>query len=296
MLRPCRPQTHARARGTFAPDAGECVDGLVVEHVVSRSVRDTAAMLDATAGSVPGDPYWAPPGPDCWLIESAKAPKRLRIAISLQRLGGETLHPDCEQAVRHAAELCASLGHIVEEATPRLDLPLLVPAFVATWSANLAALVDTMAGFTGVTPRADLFEGLTWGIYEAGQRVSASEYLRAKNVLQAASRDVASFFATHDIWLTTTLGMPPIKLGTFDLEEQDVMKGFLPLFDYVPFTAFQNVTGQPAINLPLHWNADGLPIGVQFAGRFGDELTLLQLATQLEQAAPWMPRYACIKV
>jgi len=111
-----------------------------------------------------------------------------------------------------------------------------------------------------------------------------------------AGRTAAKFHETYDVWLSATLGLPPVKLGTFDMEERDPQKSFAPLIDYVPFTAMQNVTGQPAINLPLHWNAAGLPIGVQFVGRFGDELTLLQLARQLEVAQPWWPRYAQIKV
>jgi len=115
-------------------------------------------------------------------------------------------------------------------------------------------------------------------------------------VMAQATRAAARFHETHDVWLNATLGTPPVKIGTFDMDERDPQKSFAPLIDYVPFTAMQNVTGQPAINLPLHWNADGLPIGVQFVGRYGDELTLLQLAAQLEQAAPWAARYKSIRI
>jgi amidase len=133
-------------------------------------------------------------------------------------------------------------------------------------------------------------------MYEAGKRVLGSEYLLAKAALQQASRGVAKFFENHDIWLTSTLGTPPMKIGEFDIDERDITKGFLPLFDYVPFTALQNVTGQPAISLPLHWNKDGVPIGAHFVAPFGDELTLLRLAMELERAAPWSHRYAQVKV
>ncbi|HEY4115781.1 MAG TPA: amidase family protein, partial [Rhizomicrobium sp.] len=136
----------------------------------------------------------------------------------------------------------------------------------------------------------------TWGLYELGKQVTASQYLQAKGALSHAARSAAKFHETHDVWLTATLGLPPVKLGTFDMEERDPQKSFAPLIDYVPFTAMQNVTGQPAINLPLSWNDAGLPIGVQFVGRFGDELTLLQLAKQLETAQPWAQRYADIRL
>jgi len=114
--------------------------------------------------------------------------------------------------------------------------------------------------------------------------------------MQKAMRDTAKFHETRDVWLSATLGLPPVKLGTFDMNERDPVKSFAPLIDYVPFTAMQNVTGQPAINLPLHWNKAGLPIGVQFVGRYGDETTLLRLAAQIEKAAPWAQRYAQVKV
>jgi amidase len=285
-----------RARVSLAPELGEAVDGLGIDFVLTKSVRDAAAALDAVAGNIQGDPYWAPPAPPSWLEASREKPKRLRIAVSFRKLDGNALHPDCEAAVRAAAKLCEDLGHIVEEATPQFDLGVLIPSFLAIWTANLATAIDYVARLTGQTPAPELFEGLTWGMYEAGKRVAANEYLLAKAMLQHAGRGVAKFHETYDLWLTSTLGTPPMKIGTFDTEERDITKGFLPLFDYVPFTAFQNVTGQPAISLPLHWNAEGLPIGVHFVGRFGEEVTLLQLATELERAAPWANRCAEVKV
>jgi amidase len=279
-----------------APELGDAVDGLAIDHVVTRSVRDSAAALDAIAGNVPGDPYWAPPAPSSWLDAMEQRPRPLRVAFSSRKLDGNAMHPDCEAAVRHAAKLCAGLGHEVDEAAQHFDLSVLVPAFLTVWSANLAAAVDLVAKLTGQTPVPDLFEGLTWGMYEAGRRVGASEYLVAKDALQCASRRAAKFHETHDVWLMPTLGTPPMKNGVFDIEERDIYKGFLPLFDYVPFTAFQNVTGQPAVNLPLFWNTEGLPIGVQFAAPFGDEKTLFQLARQLEEAAPWWDHYARARV
>jgi len=285
-----------RGRTSYGPDLAQSVDGLGVDLVVSRSVRDTAAALDAVAGFVPGDPYCAPPEPESYLDAMKRKPKRLRIAFSTKKLDGKPLHPDCVAAVKRAAKLCADLGHEVAEAAPALDQSVLIPIFMILWSANLAAGIDTLARLTGQTPKPELFEGLTWGLYENGRKISASEYLQARDVINAAARETAKFHETYDMWLSATLAEPPVKLGTFDMEERDPQKSFTPLIDYVPFTAMQNVTGQPAINMPLHWNKDGLPIGVQFVGRFGDELGLLKLAAQLEGAAPWAHQYSKIKV
>jgi amidase len=285
-----------RGRITVGAELGDAVDGLAVDGVLTRSVRDSAAALDAIAGNVPGDPYWAPPAPRSWLSVLNEKPRRLRVAFSSRKLDGSAMHPDCEDAVHYAAKLCEDLGHIIEEAGQQFDLSVLVPSFIAIWSANLTAAVDFVARATGETPVPGMFEGMTWGMYETGKRVTASEYLLAKDALQRASREAAKFHESHDVWLMPTLGTPPMRNGQFDIDERDIYKGFLPLFHYVPFTAFQNVTGQPAINLPLYWNAEGLPIGVQFAGAFGDETTLFQLARQLEEAAPWAGHYAHVKV
>ncbi len=285
-----------RARISYAPDFDSTIDGLGAEGVVSRTVRDTAAALDAVAGYVPGDPYCATPEPASYLDGMKRKPKKLRIAFSTKKLDGSALHPDCVAAVKHAAKRCADLGHEVEEAMPDLDQAALIPMFMVLWGSNLAAGIDTIAALTGQTPKPDLFEGLTWGLYESGKSVTASDYLRAKHGINAAARSAAKFHETYDMWLSATLGSPPARLGTFDMEERDPQKSFAPLIDYVPFTAMQNVTGQPAINMPLHWNKDGLPIGVQFVGRFGDELGLLKLAAQIESAAPWIDQYKKIKV
>ena len=285
-----------RGRTSYGPDLADSVDGLGVDLVVSRSVRDTAAALDAVAGFVPGDPYCAPPEPGSYLDSIRRKPKKLRIAVSTKKLDGSALHPDSVAAVKRAAKLCADLGHEIEEAAPDLDQSVLIPMFMVLWGANLAAGIDTIASLTGQTPKAEMFEGLTWGLYEMGKSISASSYLMARERMNGASRSAAKFHETYDMWLSATLGEPPVKLGTFDMEERDPQKSFAPLIDYVPFTAMQNVTGQPAINVPLHWNKDRLPIGVQFVGRFGDELGLLRLAAQLETAAPWKHQYSKIKV
>ena len=286
----------SRGRVSAGPDMGEAVDGLSCELAVSRSVRDTAAALDVAAGYEPGDPYCATTAPASYLQASQQRPKRLRIGFANKKLDGKPLHPDCLAAVGHAAKLCADLGHNVEEASPDLDLAMLQPSFMAIWCANLASVVDLIARLTGQTPSTDNLEGTTLGLYEAGKRVGASEYLQAKMMFNQVARAAAKFHRTYDLWLTATLGAPPLKLGTLDIDERDPQKAFAPLIDYVAYTAIQNVTGQPAISLPLYWNEAGLPIGVHFVAPYGDELTLLQLATQLEQAEPWAARYGTIKL
>jgi len=285
-----------RGRISQGPDLGESVDGLATDLVVSKTVRDTAAALDVASGPVMGDPYWEPPKPKSYLDAMKTPPKKLRIAIALNKLDGGALHPDCIAAVEQAAKICRDLGHEVEEASPSLDQATLIPAFTALWTGNLAAGIDTIAMLSGQTPTEDKFEGMTWGLYQLGKTITAAQYLMAKASIQRAGRDAAKFHETYDVWITPTLGRPPVTLGTFDMSERDVMKSFGAQIDYVPFTAMQNATGQPAINLPLYWNAQGLPIGTQFVGRFGDEETLLKLAGQIEQAAPWKDRYKSVKV
>jgi len=284
-----------RGRVSYAPEFGDTVDGLAIDLVVSRSVRDTAAALDVVAGNVQGDPYWAPT-PDKYLDGIRARPKKLRIAVATTKSNGKPLHADCLAAVKTAAGLCEEQGHVIEDAMPELDMPALMPAFMAIWTGNLAAGIDLIAQLTGQSATDDKFEGLTWGLYELGKQVSASQYLNAKGVLAQCGRAAAKFHERYDLWLTPTLATPPAKLGSIPMGERDPMKSFAPLAEYVPFTALQNVTGQPAINLPLSWNVEGLPIGVQFVGRFGDELTLLQLAAQLEQASPWVERYKEIRL
>ncbi|HSM94868.1 MAG TPA: amidase family protein [Rhizomicrobium sp.] len=285
-----------RGRMSNAPDFAEVIDGLATDLVVSKSVRDTAAALDATAGPVQGDPYWAPPQPKSYLESMKRKPKKLRIAFAAKKLDGTAFHPDCLAAVKHAAKICRDLGHEVEEGSPNLDQSQLIPAFMALWSGSLANGIDTVAMLTQRKPTDKDFEGTTWGLYEQGKRLTASEYIGAKSALLMAGRTAARFHEKYDMWISPTLGLPPVKLGFFDLSERDVAKSFGAQIDYVPFTAMQNATGQPAINLPLYWNKDNLPIGVQFVGRFGDEEGLLKLAASIEKAAPWAHRYDSIKV
>lgn len=279
-----------RARTSVGPDLGEGWGGMEVEHIVSRSVRDTAAMLDATAGAAPGDPYWAPPQPASYLAEMAMFPKGLRIAMVKARADGSAPHADCLAAVDHAAALCQSLGHHVDLIEPPAWWAASSEPFTVLYATSQVTLIDSICAATGAVPSPNQLEGYTLAVYEMGKSFTAAQYQASLNAMHQFGRAAAHFHQRYDMLLTPTLGTPPLPIGTIDIESTDLMATIAVMLEFLPFTTMANMTGQPAITLPLHWNADGLPIGVQFAGRFGDEAGLLALAAQLEAAAPWSHR------
>ena len=213
------------------------------------------------------------------------------MAFTTSSATGAPVHPDCVRAVHEAAKLCEGLGHEVSEASPPLDGDQISQAFITVWSAGTAWTIDDWARRTGQTPGAERFEPLTWALYEMGGRRSASDYLLAVQDLQAVARQIARFLIDYDVWLSPTLAEPPPALGSFDAPDDNPMHGIFRSALFVPFTPVFNATGQPAMSVPLFWNGDAVPIGVQFAGRFGDEATLFRLAAQLEQARPWADRW-----
>ena len=279
-----------RARNPLGPDFGDIFSGLVVEHALTRSVRDSAALLDATCGPDVGDPYWAPPPARPFLEEVGAAPGRLRIAFTTAAFTDVSVHADCMSAVRDAVALCADLGHEVVEAAPAVSGDLVTEAFITLWSAGCASTIDQMALATKRTPTADQFEPLTWALYEMGRQQTASAYLLALTQLQGISREIARFLVDYDVYLTATLAEPPVPLGTFDSPPENPLQGLFRAAAFLPFTPICNFTGQPGMSVPLFWNAEGLPVGTHFIGRFGDEATLFRLAAQLEAARPWADR------
>ena len=279
-----------RARNPMGPDFGDLFTGLISEHALTRSVRDSAALLDATSGPDVGDPYWAPPPARPFLQEVGADPGKLRIAFTASNLSGAKFHPDCIQAVRDAASLCAASGHQVEEVDPPHNRDLISQAFMVLWSSGVAWTIEGMAMVTGQAATADHFEPLTWALYETGKNNSASAYLFHLTLLQRIAREIARFFIQYDLWLAPTVAEPPPTLGTFDSPLDNPLYGIVRADEFVPVTPIANFTGQPAMSIPLFWNAGGLPIGVHFMGRFGDEATLIRLAAQLEQARPWFNR------
>jgi len=279
----------SRGRVSMAPDAGEGWGGLSAGHVVSRSVRDSALMLDCTAGMEPGDPYTAPMPERSFLEDVSCPPRRLKIALMLKDHRGAKLHPECLEAVQGAAKLCASLGHIVEEADPDLDMVALRPTNARISAANTARSCQMRWKALGREPNPDDVEAGTWAVYQRGLKVSGIEYIEAIAAAHTAGRRMAAFLTSYDVILSTTLAGPPPKLRYFD-QDGDVRTFTERVTEYLSVTPLHNATGTPAMSVPLHWMAEGLPVGVHFAGRYGEEGTLLALAAELETAQPWFNR------
>jgi amidase len=281
-----------RGRISAGPDVGEMLHGFAAEHVLTRTVRDSAAMLDATAGPEAGDPYVIRPPERPYLEEVRRAPNRLRIALSRTPASGTPVSPECVAAVEDAAKLCASLGHDIVEAAPQYDAEALDVSCMTLFSGGFAAWVDGLSAMTGRTFGPDSFEATTWSTVEQGRGVKAADVYGALAVVNQVARTAGRFFEQYDLMLTPTLAVPPFKLGLLNANARVSYPEFFRSQTVVsPFTVLFNASGQPAMSVPLHWSAGGLPIGVQFAGRWGDEATLFRLAGQLEQARPWAQRW-----
>jgi amidase len=276
-----------RARNPLGPEYGDAIGGWAVEHALTRSVRDSAALLDATAGPMPGDPYIAPPLARPLAQEVGADPGRLRIAWSARLPDGSLGHPSAVAAVTDAAALLASLGHEVVEA----DLPGLDggvgEAIGTVFDAATAWILAYWVRRLGRAPEPDELEPITRSYWESGQRVSAAAYLEAVERLQRFSRVVAGFLGGYDGWLTPTMSAPPRLLGTITGSDTGADTVAYPL-------VVANLTGNPAMSVPLHWTPEGLPMGVHVLGRYGDEATLVRLAAQLEQARPWADRWPAV--
>jgi len=276
-------------------------------------VRDSAAALDATQGADPGAPYPAPPAPaEGWLAQTRLPPGRLRIGMTTRPMLDVPVHVDCAAAVEETAKLLVQLGHIVEPAAPELDGPAIAAAFLLMVAAELSADLteaETQAGEAASPATVDTPALL---LNLLAQQYSAAELARALRRLRLVGPAVARFHQTYDLWLTPTLAQLPLPIGGLEpagLEAAaqrllarlgwgalvrtlgSIEASAQRAFAFTPFTPIANITGQPAMSVPLHWSADGLPVGVQFAARYGDEATLLRLAAQLEAARPWSGRH-----
>jgi amidase len=300
-----------RGRNPFGPENVDVWLGASVDHVISRSVRDSAAILDATAGPEPGAVYVAPMRRRPFLEELGMPPGRLRIAISTVPWLGTAVAGDCVEAVERTVKLLGDLGHVVEEASPTVDRERLLEAFFVMVAAETRHDILALAAKMNRRPERRCFETETWLLYLLGCRFTADEYVAALRTLRSVGVEMAAFFADFDVLLTPTLAAPPLPIGALQAKGRDaaleelmasagsgrLVKGMLgfdrsvqAIFDFIPFTPLFNLSGQPAMSVPLEWTASGLPIGLQFVGRFGDEATLLRLAAQLEQARPWAQR------
>ena len=279
-----------RARNPMGPDVGEGWSGLSTAHVASRTVRDSAAFLDASHGPAPGDPYCAPAPARPFLDEVGADPGHLRVAFSTRAPNGVPVHPDCAKAVADAAALLQSLGHAVEEAAPEFDMAALVRHMTVIWGANTWHNAALRYRALGREPDGSGLEAVTWAIAELGRTHPAADYAAAIQAIHALGRAFARFHRTYDIFLSPTLAQPPVKLGNIDMGEPSPERYLGNMLQFMPFTAQINCTGQPAMTLPLAMSADGLPVGVQVVARFGDEATLFRLAGQIEAARPWIER------
>ncbi len=277
-----------RARNPVGPEYGDIANGWGCEHALTLSVRDSAALLDATSGPAVGDPYPAPRPDRAFAAEVGVDPGRLRIGFSSRTADGGVGHPDCIAALEDAVGLCTELGHTCLEA----DLPGLTHevggAIGTVFNATTAWIVDYWIRRLGRTPADDELEPLTRAFWEAGLGVTGADYLRAIEETQRFARAVAGFLSGIDVWLTPTLSTPPAMLGEITSTAEDPLRALENGGRTVAYAGVvANITGNPAMSVPLWWNADGLPIGVHFLGRYGDEATLFRLAGQLESARPW---------
>jgi len=276
----------SRGRISLAP-IGETLAGAGAQHCVSLSVRDSAALLDATAGSEPGDPYAAPSPSGSFLDATKRAPGKLRIAFVRKPVGGEALDPVLVRAIERTAKLLEELGHQVEEASPQYDAAALDAAFWRIMAANTWTNIQLRAA--GRVPGPGDLEPVTQLVAERGRAITADEYIRSVQAFHRTGRALGAFFEKHDVLLSTTIARTSLPLGTVRMD------GTLDAFDrrVAPMTAFTavcNATGVPAMSVPIEWTDDDLPIGMHFVARYGAEETLYAFAAQLEHARPWRNR------
>ncbi len=279
-----------RDRVPMGPAQFEGWNGFSCHHAVTISVRDCAALLDATIGAEPGSPFFSPAPQRPFLKEVGVDPGQLRIALIIEPPGGTPLDPECRKAAGAAAKLCESLGHKVEEAKWPNDYAATREAFLNVINVSVARTLDDAAKTLGRPVTEKDVETVTWAMAQQGLKVSSVAYSRAIATAHQVGLAMARFQRNYDVILNPTLAKPPVKLGLLSLSPESVAAFSKEINEFGPFTSLYNVTGQPSMSVPLHWSADGLPIGVMFSGRFGDEATLFRLAAQLEKAKPWVGR------
>ena len=300
-----------RARTPTGPDRGQLWRGATVEHVITRTVRDSAIMLDATHGPDVGASFEIVPPSRPFADEVGHDPGQLRIAWTTEPVVSTDVHNDCRDAVADAGALLEELGHELVEAGPTIDGEAFSRSFLTIVAAELSADLSDVERLVGRAPRSRDLEPATWALGLLGRALSGRDVSAALRHLELVGRDVGAFFTEYDVLLSPTLAVPPVPIGSIGPSKREEFQlRFLGMFgsgrlvkaaglldeaaknalDFTPWTPIYNATGQPAMSVPLYWSAVGLPIGVHFVGRFGDEATLIRLASQLEQARPWFDR------
>ena len=300
-----------RGRTPTGPEHGTLWQGAVVEHVLSRSVRDSAAMLDATHGGDVGAPYEVKAPNRPYMEEIKQPPGNLRIAFNTISPIDTPVHPECKKAVEETARLLEKLGHHLEEAQPDTDGKALANSYLAMYFGELAADIEELESVLGRKARTTDVETLTWTLGLLGRTFSAGYFVKQMREWGRASRAMGRFHQQYDLYLTPTMASPPYKIGELKPKPAEAIamkvvnalglggllkasgltdKLAIESLSRTPFTQLANFTGQPAMSVPLHWTSDGLPCGVQFVAPFGDEATLFRIAAQLEQEKPWFDR------
>lgn len=266
-------------------------EGVSVQHCVSRSVRDSAALLDVTQGPVPGERWWTAPPTRSYLEEVTTEPGKLKIAYTTKDFAGNDIHPDCVAAVETTVKLCRDLGHEVEEVSIPIDGSGTREAFLAIWAGIAGTAIRTATQILGREPNRDDFELATWQLADVNDSLTPADVRIAWNTLLTAGFKIAEFMQKYDVILTSVVGLPPLKIGELDFENgYDTAR--VTVTKFVPYTPVFNATGQPAMSVPLYWNKAGVPIGSHFVGRLGEEALLFRLAGQLERTQPWANRWA----
>ena len=279
-----------RSRISAAPSGGDPLFGLAVTHAVTRSVRDSALLLDIAAGYACGDPYVAPVPRRPYLDEVGADPGRLRIGWSTTAPNGAPVDAEVAAATEATARALADLGHEVEPAAPTVDPAVLLDDLVTLWAVGNAQGHAALVREHGRELDRDQLELTTWELVEYGQTKSAVELADAIDSTHAEARRISAFYERYDLWLTPTLAQPPLPLGELNRSMGSGPGWWKMDLDFNPFNPIANLTGQPAASLPLHLSSDGLPIGTMLTARFGREDVLIQVSAQLEQALPWASR------
>ncbi len=280
-----------RGRIPIGPDAAEGISGLGIEFAVSRTVRDSAALLDEVEGPGVGEKFIIPRPERPYLEEMTTSPGTLKIAYTTTAWLGENVDAACVASVEDTVLLLQELGHTVVHASPEIPYSAYELATLRLWAASMSASIVDISNASNRQPEEELLESTTWAMYQYGLQMSAHDLLDALATMNHVTRGVGCFFENYDVLVTPTTPTPPALLGIYDANNPnlDALGAMQQLLSFATFTAPFNMTGQPAMSLPLHEH-EGLPIGVQLVSRFGDEATLFQLAGQLEDASPWIQR------
>lgn len=279
-----------RARFPDGPASGEGWAGMAIDGFLSHSVRDNAAMMDACAGPDIGAPYAAPDMETSFTAAIATQPRRLRIAMCDTTFTGKPIDPECKKAVELAAKQLEDLGHHVVPACPKADHNGMMHAWTQIVACGTALWINSTLKAKGRDLRQGDVQGVARSAVAFADNISGAEYLAAVNKIHAYGREMAAGFADYDIILSATLAEPPAKVGRFTHERDDYENyrvGPGGVFEYSPFCAAFNASGQPAASVPLYWTPDGLPIGVHLAAAFGQDATLIALCAELERSIPW---------